>query len=62
MLKSLLFKVATFCEETNNIEVDAAYITREQYMAEAEGAENEKKFNTITAKYEDAGPIKIAKN
>lgn len=61
-LKSLLMKVAAFCEETNNIEVDAAYITREQYMAEVEGPENEKKFNTVTAKYDEAGPIKITKS
>lgn len=61
-LKSLLMKVAAFCEEANNIEVDAAYITREQYMAEAEGSENEKKFNTVTAKYDEAGPIKITKS
>lgn len=61
-LKSLITKVATFCEKQNNIEVDAAYITREQYMAEAEGPENEKKFNTVTAKYDEAGPIKITKS
>ena len=61
-LKSLLMKVAAFCDEANNIEVDAAYITREQYMAEAEGPENEKKFNTVTAKYDEAGPIKITKS
>lgn len=61
-LKSLIIKVAAFCEKENNIEVDAAYITREQYMAEAEGPENEKKFNTVTAKYDEAGPIKITKS
>lgn len=59
-LKSLLMKVAAFCEETNNIEVDAAYITREQYMAEAEGPENEKKFKTNTAKYKENGAIEIS--
>lgn len=61
-LKSLLMKVAVFCEETNHIEVDAAYITKEQYMAEAEGPDHEEKFNTITAEYEEAGPIKITKS
>lgn len=61
-LKSLLMKVAAFCEETNHIEVDAAYITKKQYMAEVEGPDNEEKFNTITAKYEEAGPIKITKS
>ena len=55
-LKSLLMKVAVFCEETNHIEVDAAYI------AEAEGPDHEEKFNTITAEYEEAGPIKITKS
>lgn len=61
-LKSLLMKVAVFCEETNHIEIDAAYITKEQYMAEAEGPDHEEKFNTITAEYEEAGPIKITKS
>lgn len=55
-------KVAVFCEETSHIEVDAAYITKEQYMAEAEGPDHEEKFNTITANYEEAGHIKITKS
>lgn len=61
-LKSLLMKVAVFCEETSHIEVDAAYITKEQYMAEAKGPDHEEKFNTITANYEEAGHIKITKS